>query len=186
MDYKEVKGHLSGGYLSIEGAMKSTPTAISTRSRKQPFNLQMIVMDKKVNPDDAYGIVEEAIDRALLMTKIDTINTDLEMVPKRTGQLRDTIMRSINSWNVNINFGTLLEWGINLDLDYAYNIQGNPKHKGTYYEHSGKLATAYYYGFHGKVWLEDPRASIDWDNELRTFIIVDLKKNFQIELSGRG
>ncbi len=80
-------------------------------------------------------------------------------VPKRTGQLRDNLIRNIQSSRVRAGVLRII---IATSIDYASEVNemttGQVQHSGTWKEHSGKTAYAYYYGNYGKIFLDDPRA----------------------------
>jgi hypothetical protein len=92
-------------------------------------------------------------------------------VPKRTGQLRDKLLNSLEQSEV--------KWGmlkiiVGTRIDYAQKVSdfgtGNVRHVATWYEHSGKKAYAYYYGYHGPIFLNDPFAIGNWIEEMENFI----------------
>ena len=96
---------------------------------------------------------------------IDWINT---YVPKRTGALREDLINYINSnWIYNKDI-TVLD--LISSLPYAMTIIGDPKHTGTWYEHSGAFA---YDPTGGMVYLDDPQAEKYWYDLITQWVLKE-------------
>ncbi len=104
---------------------------------------------------------------AMIATREDVITMINKIVPKRTGQLRDDLLKNVNTWKAE---GEQVNMELQSSLPYAYNITGEPAHSGTWYEHDGRPATAYYYNHDGSIYLDDPNAIIDWNIFLTDYI----------------
>jgi hypothetical protein len=102
---------------------------------------------------------------AMASTKSDTIDWINKYVPKRTGQLRESLIAWINKkWKVS-DSGLVISMGSK--IPYALNIKGDPVHTGTWLEHSGKPATDYK---GNPIWLDDPTADPNWVFSIADFI----------------
>jgi hypothetical protein len=100
----------------------------------------------------------------ILSYTLNTTIADLEkwidrFVPKRTGWLRDTLKQNLHSSRVKDNVLRLI---CGTKLDYSSDVNAmstrQVRHSNTPKEHSGKWAYAYYYGFYGRIRLDDPQA----------------------------
>ena len=102
-------------------------------------------------------------------------------VPKRTGQLRDSLIDWIrNNWELK---DMTIDLDAQTDVPYARSIEGDPRHNATWYEHSGRLARAFYYGFAGKVFLDDPQATVDWFYNMGVFVRRQIDDDIQIAIN---
>lgn len=79
----------------------------------------------------------------------DWINTK---VPKRTGQLRDNLLRNLESSNVKKGLMRLV---LGTNIDYAPDVA---EMTTSQVRHSGEVGYAYYYGKFGRMILDDPEA----------------------------
>lgn len=84
-------------------------------------------------------------------------------VPKRTGQLRDNLLKHLESSNVKKGLMRLV---LGTDIQYAPDVAEMSTRQ---VRHSGEKGYAYYYGHHGKINLNDPQAIGDFWNELLEF-----------------
>jgi len=93
-------------------------------------------------------------------------------VPKRTGQLRDNLLKNLKSSRVKKGLMRLV---LGTNIDYAPKVAAMSTSQ---VRHSGEKGYAYYYGEHGPINLNDPQAIGDFWNELmkyakeRTMIIL--------------
>lgn len=101
---------------------------------------------------------------SLLQEVLELTLTDLEVwikkyVPKRTGQLRDNLLKHIHSSRVRDGVLRII---IATSINYAEKVNemttAQVRHSGTDREHSGKKAYAYYWGHYGPIYLDDPEA----------------------------
>jgi len=108
-------------------------------------------------PDDVRADIDDWTQEQVRLAKEWAIEYIADIVPKRTGRLREALTDYIrDQWD---------EYNPNPFLDlyapgvpYADEIIGEPAHAGTWYEHSGKLA----YANGAPVYLDDPAARVDW------------------------
>jgi len=104
----------------------------------------------------SYDEVLDTINDMLLYV-LDELIHELEIwiktkVPKRTGQLRDSLIANLHSSYVKLGLMRII-LGTNLDYAEAVNEMSTQTVR-----HSGELGYAYYYGEHGKIILNDPQA----------------------------
>jgi len=84
-------------------------------------------------------------------------------VPKRTGQLRDNLLKNLKSSNVKKGLMRLV---LGTNIDYAPEVA---EMSTSQVRHSGEIGYAYYYGESGKITLNDPQAIGDFWNELMDY-----------------
>lgn len=84
-------------------------------------------------------------------------------VPKRTGQLRDNLIKHLESSNVKKGLMRLV---LGTNIDYAPDVADMSTRQ---VRHSGEKGYAYYYGHHGKIDLNDPQAIGDFWDELMEY-----------------
>ena len=103
----------------------------------------------------------------MLLYVLDELIFELEIwinrfVPKRTGQLRDNLLKNLESSDVKTG---LLRVILGTDILYAEDVN---EMSTMQVRHSGELGYAYYYGEHGKIILNDPEAIGNfWDELLK-------------------
>ncbi len=92
-------------------------------------------------------------------------------VPKRTGQLRDNLLKHLESSNVKKGLMRLV---LGTDIQYAPDVADYSTRQ---VRHSGEIGYAYYYGESGRMVLNDPQAIgnfweelIEYAQERRMFI----------------
>ena len=81
-------------------------------------------------------------------------------VPKRTGQLRESLIKNLESSRVK---GGLMRLILGTHVSYAEDVAEMPT---STVRHSGEKGYAYYYGNYGKITLDDPRAIGNFWEEL--------------------
>ena len=81
-------------------------------------------------------------------------------VPKRTGQLRDNMLKQLQSSNVKKGLMRLV---LGTNIDYAPDVA---KMSTRQVRHSGEKGYAYYYGESGPITLDDPQAIGNFWEEL--------------------
>jgi len=84
-------------------------------------------------------------------------------VPKRTGQLRDNLIKHLESSNVKKGLMRLV---LGTNINYAPDVADMSTRQ---VRHSGEKGYAYYYGHHGKINLNDPQAIGDFWDELMEY-----------------
>lgn len=101
----------------------------------------------------------------MLLYVLDELMVELRIwintkVPRRTGQLRDNLLRNLESSNVKKGLMRLV---LGTNIDYAPDVA---EMSTAQVRHSGEIGYAYYYGKSGRMILYDPEAIGDWWNEL--------------------
>ncbi len=109
-------------------------------------------------------------------TKADVISKAKDIVPKRTGQLLKSVLESIDNWR---REGEMVHLEIKSDIEYADKITGVPAHFGTWYEHDGTRAYAYYGGHKGRIYLDDPHATVQWKMRLIAYTYQQWRNYFE-------
>ena len=84
-------------------------------------------------------------------------------VPKATGQLRDSLLRNLESSTVKKG---LMKLVLGTNIDYAPKVAEMSTRQ---VRHSGEKGYAYYYGEHGKITLDDPQAIGNFWEELMKY-----------------
>ena len=115
--------------------------------------------NKNLSYEQVLDIIISLLEEILELTLIDLEDWIETYVPKRTGQLRDNLLRNIRSSRVR---NGVLRIIIATSIDYAEKVNemstAQVRHEGTWREHSGKKASAYYWGANGPIFLDDPEA----------------------------
>ncbi len=109
--------------------------------------------------EDVLKVINDILNEVHVSVLADMEEWINEKVPKRTGQLRDNLLRNIQSSRVRDGVLRII---IATSIDYASKVNemstSQVQHRGTWKEHSGKWAYAYYYGNYGRIFLDDPSA----------------------------
>jgi len=151
--------------------MPSYPTSTVHKVGIKADAIKYIVAHSKLTSAQVKAIFQQVLERTLSDTKFELTQWINSKVPKRTGQLRESLLRELNSSRVT---GTILYLVIGAMVPYATQVNAyttsNVRHLGTMYEHSGKKAYANYGGHHGPIYLDDPRAVGQFWDKLMTFI----------------
>jgi len=84
-------------------------------------------------------------------------------VPKRTGQLRDSLIETLNTstagnGELKIELGTMVDYATEVDRMTTFKVR-----------HFQEWGTAYYYGHSGRILLNDPFAVGDFWENLQTY-----------------
>jgi len=116
-------------------------------------------------------LIKNIMQDTLDWTIIDVEAWIKEFVPKRTGQLQDNLIKNLQSSFIKNN--TMIRLVLKTFIDYALDVNAmsdaQVQHEGTWLEHSGKKAYAYYYGYHGRIFLDDPEAVGGFMGKLQEF-----------------
>jgi hypothetical protein len=140
-----------------------------------------------ISPRDFLSTIKLILDETLDKTIKDLKEWIYKYVPKRTGQLRDNLIKHIETSQY-LSKG-LLEIIIGTDLDYAQRVSQMSTRQvrhSSWFEHAQrgkrpkkykrkkklkpKRAYAYYYGHHGRIFLNDPDAIGNFWNKLILFL----------------
>ena len=124
---------------------------------------------KNYTHEELLIIVHEILQNTLISVKIETIDWIHTYVPKRTGQLRNSLIDWVNNnWFVDEHG---LWASMATDVEYATKITGLAAHHGTWYEHSGAPAYAKFGNkYYGRVYLDDPQAIAGWYQIIGSYI----------------
>lgn len=104
----------------------------------------------------------------MLLYVLDELSFELRIwikskVPKRTGQLRDNLLKQLESSNVKKG---LMRIVLGTNIDYAPKVA---EMTTAQVRHSGEKGYAYYYGEHGIIMLDDPEAIGNFWEELMDY-----------------
>lgn len=143
----------------------------TTKIGIQKARIEYIVgKTKGLNYEQVIEIIKSFLEEILELTLVDMEAWIETYVPKRTGQLRDNLLRNIRSSRVRDGVLRII---ISTSIDYAEKVNemttAQVQHEGTDREHSGKKAYAYYYGHYGPITLNDPDAIGSFFDELVAF-----------------
>lgn len=97
--------------------------------------------------------IHDILTDCLEPTLADIIDWIEKYVPARTHQLRDSLLERLN--DSHIARDRFLKVVLGSDLEYAKYVND---FNTSQVRHSGEIGYAYYYGFHGKMTLDDPTA----------------------------
>lgn len=116
------------------------------------------------NNEMSYDEILQTIHDMLLYV-LDELTHELEIwieskVPKRTGQLRDSLIANLHSSRVKLGLMRVI---LGTHLSYAEDVADMST---TQVRHSGEEGYAYYYGHYGKIILWDPEAIGNFWEEL--------------------
>lgn len=146
--------------------------------------------------EDVKDIIENLLREVLNLTLGNIELWIEERVPKRTGQLQENLLRHLKSSRVSRG---ILRIVIGTAINYAADVNemttAMVRHHGTWREHSGKKAYAYYYGHPGNppvVFLDDPKAEGQFFEKLLTFaydrVLINLARTaakYKAQISAR-
>ena len=122
----------------------------------------------------ATWVIDMVLRTALSHTIDDLDDWIDEFVPKRTGQLRDSLKHNLRSSRV-IN-KTLLKLYFGTHLDYADFVNDMTTSQVA---HNGTIGYAYYYGNYGRITLNDPNAVGSFFDKMIQYARIALKANIQ-------
>lgn len=115
----------------------------------------------------------DTILRAALSRTIDDLDKWIdEFVPKRTGQLRESLKANLRSSRVIQS--TLLKLYFGTHLDYADFVNDMTTSQVA---HTGEIGYAYYYGHYGRITLNDPNAIGSFFDEMINYARIALRAN---------
>ena len=116
------------------------------------LQIKYLAKSTEMSFDEILGMIND-----MLMYVLDELIRELEIwikskVPKRTGQLRDSLIANLHSSRVKLGLMRII---LGTNLDYAEDVN---EMSTRIVRHSGEPAYAYYYGHYGKITLNDPQA----------------------------
>ena len=146
------------------------------------FEIKLVIGKKTYTVEDVKTFIQKILDETLELTITETEEWIDEFVPKRSGDLRESLKKYLYrsrppETTVGELKGLRLILGVGAEITYAkyvidmedYNVQ----HDATWYEHSGKRA----YSKGSRVFLDDPNALANYHNEMVRFAVERLKIN---------
>jgi len=146
--------------------MRASPLKISVPKAR----ISYMAKHTKYSYEGVVQLISTILEKTLELTLTELAGWINEFVPKRTGQLRDNLLRNIQSSRVK---GGILRIIIATSIDYAQKVDemttAQVRHANqvrenyvAYTTKKGKqyhpYATAYYYGNYGHITLNDPAA----------------------------
>ena len=144
-------------------------------------DIKYLVEGSEYTYDEIKELISDMLNDVLTQTLLD-INIWIDYhVPKRTGKLRFSLKKNLQSSNVSRNILKLI---MGTAVDYAKEVnkmtQGQVRHTGTNKENDGSWAYANYWGHSGRIYLDDPQAVGHFWDKLLSFtkerIIINLTK----------
>lgn len=158
--------------------------------------ISSIASDNDINTTQLIQLLDAVLEQTLSLMMEEVIGWILRFVPKRTGQLRDSLLRNMQSSRVR---NGVLRFIIGTHLNYAPRVNAMSGHQvkhHSWFEHGkmikrkkkkgkgkrftrkrGKRAYAYYYGHYGRIFLDDPEALGNFWAHLLIFIKDRAKVN---------
>ena len=131
----------------------------------------------KYTLDQVKIIVHDIMVGCLKSTLADIIKWIKKKVPARTHQLRDSLLRNLKSSRV--ARGKFLKVVLGTHLNYAKYVD---KFTTNQVRHMGEVGYAYYYGFQGRMILNDPEAVGNFWILLQLYAKERLKHYLRIEI----
>ena len=123
--------------------------------------------------DEVLDQVQELLKDILQNTTIELIEWIKKKVPKRTGQLRHSLIANLESSRVQKGLMRII---LGTNIDYAKFVTDMSTSQVA---HSGEVGYAYYYGNYGRITLNDPEAIGHFFREL----IFYAKERTQLNLA---
>ena len=137
---------------------------------------QYKINGKIYSKDELLTILKETLRLTLIATKNAALDWIFKFVPKRTGALRNSLIDWMNKNWILTTKG--LKASLHSNIPYAFEIKGEAKHKGTWFEHSGAPAYAFYNELvQGRVYLDDPQALTLWSGMMASFLNSEFNNN---------
>ena len=127
-------------------------------------------------------LLEAVLNETLDNTMFDVLHWINRFVPRRTGQLRESLLRNMQSSRVR---NGVLRFIIGTHLNYAARVSAmstSQVRHSSRFEHSRKRAYAYYYGHYGRIFLYDPEAIGGFWGALLKFINTRIKVNLRVAM----
>lgn len=158
-------------------------------SPKTQFKIQVnkkyityIAGNRNITAEEVKQTISDILSETLNITLTELEEWINKYVPKRTGQLRESLIRNLHSSRVK---GMILRLILGTSLDYAEEVN---EMSTAQVAHSGEKGYAYYYGNYGPIILNDPEAIGNFWDELLDFakrrILINLTKAKYNALSG--
>jgi hypothetical protein len=110
-------------------------------------------------------------------TEIETKDWIAKHVPKRTGQLQDALVEALEQSYIKNSILRFTLGVINEARDYAKDVDEMNQSK---VRHFMEWGYAYYYGHHGKIQLNDPRAFGGFWDKLMTYMMDRITRHIAI------
>lgn len=176
--------------------MKNLNPKAQLTIRLDKAKISSIAKEAEITSSQLTQLLNAVLNQTLDLLMEEVLAWILRFVPKRTGQLRDSLLRNMQSSRVRKG---VLRFIIGTHLNYAPRVNamsGNQVKHHSWFEHGkmirrkkkkgkgkkfikkrGKRAYAYYYGHYGRIFLDDPEAMGHFWNHLLIFIYKRAKIN---------
>ena len=123
--------------------------------------IKYIIKHTNLTYQQVVDVITNILDHTLAATMKDLKAWINKYVPKRTGQLRDSLKKNLESSRV-VNGIMRIKLGTHLNYAPAVNLFSTSQVR-----HRGEIGYAYYYGHYGRIVLNDPLAiGSFWDKIL--------------------
>jgi len=146
--------------------------------------IKYIAKQRNLTYDQVLTLIRNILQETLNNTIEDLEKWIKKKVPKRTGQLRDSLIKNLHSSRVVKGIARLI---MGTNIDYAEDVN---EYSTQQVRHQGEVGYAYYYGHYGKIMLYDPEAiGHFWDFMrvyARTRILYNLKKAKEKYIGTKG
>lgn len=153
--------------------MSITPSTKQTIGIEKA-KIQYIAGKRNITYNQVLTLIRNILHETLDLTIKDLEGWIKKKVPKRTGQLRDNLIKNLHSSRVVQGIARLI---MGTNIDYAEDVN---QYTTQQVRHKGEVGYAYYYGHYGKIMLYDPEAiGHFWDFMrvyARTRILYNLAK----------
>ena len=152
---------------------------IKAKVRVTPAKINYIVGKTHFSSiSEVKKMISKIMRNAITQTIKDVTGWINKYVPKRTGQLRDTLIFNLKQ-SKGTNKGAELILGVDPRVDYVKYVD---KMQDSNVRHTGQKGYAYYYGYNGKLKLNDPKAIGHFWGTLKRFARQSFRDNVKAEI----
>lgn len=114
--------------------------------------IKYIAKNTEMTYEQVLGVIQQVLTEVLNSVESDLIEWIRTKVPKRTGQLRDSLIKNLRSSRMRKG---LLRIIIGSHLNYINDLN---QMSTSQVRHNGEIGYAYYYGHYSRIVLNDPQA----------------------------
>lgn len=146
---------------------------LSIASIKTEGKISYIANNLRMEMGEVLQLLTQIMEKTIQYTVPEIEQWIKKYVPKRTGQLQNSLLDSVNKteWT-----GQQLRLILFTDVEYARELNNR---KDIQIQHNNEIGSAYYYGHYGKLILNDSNAYYDFMGLLKMFARQHLKDNFK-------